>query len=123
MTIVTFLFSFQVIIIDWVYKIFVVDMVRDEACDLIRNFTDTHVKYLIAIGRSDLSWRTLYTYTKMDIPCCEVPGVMPIVDGILGKVKGVIGYVFECPRAASAMIPRSWKEPHLLVYQKIPHLT
>jgi hypothetical protein len=97
-------------------------MVRNEVCDLIRQYTDVHVKYLASIGRTDLSWRTLYTYTKMDIPCCEVPGVTLIVDEILRKVKGVIGYVFGRPRLASAMIPRSWKEPHLLLYQKLPNL-
>jgi hypothetical protein len=116
------LFRKQVTVIDWESKVFVVDMVRKEICDLIIQFTDDHVRRLEAHGRLDLSWRTLYTYTKMDIPCCEVPGLTLIMDGVMSNVKAVIGHVFGRPRAASFLEPRSWKEPHLLKYQKLPNV-
>lgn len=109
----------QVTMVDWESKVFVVDMLRNEVCDLIRHYTDEHVRRLETYGRQDLSWRTLYTYTKMDIPCCEVPGLTPIVEGLMSKVKSVIGHVFGRPSAASFLEPRSWKEPHLLKYQKL----
>ena len=97
-------------------------MVQNEICDMVRYYTDRHVQYLESHGRSDMAWRTLYTYTKMDIPCCEVPGLTPIVQDVIEKVKAVIGFIFGEPRLASLLAPRSWKEPHLLKYQQLPNL-
>lgn len=106
--------------IDRDMRIIVVDMVPSHLCDAIRYYTERHVERLESHGRLDLAWRTLYTYTKMDLPCCEVPGLGPIVWTVIAHVKRLIGYVLDRPRAESFLRPRSWKEPHLLKYQKLP---
>jgi len=105
-------------VVDWANKIFAIDMVPQDVCDLIRSLTDKHVAHSKALGQPS-PWRTLYTYTKMDIPCCEVPGMSSIMNRIFVDVARVVGVVFDQPQAATYLRPRSWKEPHLLKYQKI----
>ena len=83
--------------------------------------TDDYVRETAMTDPTKQTWRTLYTYTKMDLPCGEVPGLMDgIVDGIMSTVVDIVGSVYGNARAASKLRPRSWKEPHLLHYQVLP---
>jgi hypothetical protein len=107
----------QVTFVDDAYKIFAIDLLDAATCDRINRLTDHYVEHVKSIGREELSWRTLYTYTKMDIPCCDVPGMNILMASILSNVNIVIGDVFGCPKAAKNLRPRSWKEPHLLKYE------
>jgi hypothetical protein len=104
--------------IDRETKIFLIDLVSPEACDHIRRCADDHVHR--QSRKNKPSWRTLYTYTKMDIPCQEVAGLGSLMQFLMEDVIQAIGDVFDQPRAASCLRPRSWKEPHLLKYQKVP---
>jgi hypothetical protein len=59
----------------------------------------------------------------MDLPCNEVPNLAnEITDLITEDVKTVIGEILGKKKEASKLQPRSWKEPHLLLYQKVPNL-
>lgn len=109
----------KVTMIDADLMIFVIDMVPPELCDVILGCTSRHVSYMTAIGKTEKCWRSLYTYTKMDIPCAEVPGLADIMQRIMSGVVHIVGRVFEKPKEASRLRPRSWKEPHLLMYQKV----
>jgi len=47
-------------------------------------------------------------------------------DNILYDVKKIVGVIFGMRREAMRLRPRSWKEPHLLLYQALdgmPHHT
>jgi hypothetical protein len=55
----------------------------------------------------------------MDLPCCEVRFLKRITDQVVDNVVKVVGEVFSCPKGAASLKPRTWKEPHLLRYQKI----
>jgi hypothetical protein len=114
-----FFFShgYKVTVLDWGLKIFVIDLVSSATCALIRSLTDDHVQRMETLGQHGRSWRTLYTYTKMDIPTCEVPGLSAIMHTIMYNVVHVIGDVCLNPSLHATLCPRSWKEPHLLLYQ------
>lgn len=103
-------------VIDWDLKVFAIDMVSPRTCDFIRQLTSNHVRNVEAAGQ--LSWRTLYTYTKMDIPCIEVPGVGPIMDRVMYTTVQTLGDIYRT-LDVSNLRRRSWKEPHLLMYQKV----
>jgi hypothetical protein len=109
----------KVTMIDPNLMIFVIDAVSPETCDLILDYTSQHVRNMMATGNADKCWRALYTYTKMDIPCAEVPGLGEIMQCIMTNVVQIIGQMYEKPQEASCLRPRSWKEPHLLMYQKV----
>lgn len=82
--------------------------------------TDNHVREVIESGQRQPTWRTLYTYTKQDLPCNEVKSLNELVTNqIMADIKAIIGEIFENPREAAKLRPRSWKEPHLLLYQKL----
>lgn len=52
--------------------------------------------------------------------------VSKYTDNILYDVKKIVGVVFGMRREAMRLRPRSWKEPHLLLYQALdgkPHHT
>jgi hypothetical protein len=55
----------------------------------------------------------------MDIPCAEVPGQGDIMQNIMRSVVNIIGRMYGKAREAPHLRPRSWKEPHLLMYQKV----
>eukprot|EP00984_Skeletonema_dohrnii_P030453 scaffold21947_cov67-Skeletonema_dohrnii-CCMP3373.AAC.2 len=49
-------------------KVFVIDLLSPETCDEIRMMADNHTRN----AKKDAEvWRTLYTYTKMDLPVVE----------------------------------------------------
>jgi hypothetical protein len=49
-------------------KVFVIDLLSPETCDEIRMMADNHTRN----AKKDTEvWRTLYTYTKMDLPVVE----------------------------------------------------
>ena len=106
----------KVTIVDTVRKIFVVDLVGHSICDLILRLTEDYIK---TIGKHKPSWRKLYSYTTMDLPCCEVPSLPKITEEIMGNVTKIIGAIFRSPEKAALLKPRTWKEPHLLRYQRI----
>ena len=111
----------RVTMIDDDRKVFVIDAVTPEMCDRIRTMTDDYVRETALTNPNKQTWRTLYTYTKMDLPCGEVTGLMKkAVDGIMKNVVSVVGAVYGNKKAAAKLKPRSWKEPHLLHYQVLP---
>ena len=79
-----------------------------ETCDEIRMMADNHTR---TVKEGADTWRTLYTYTKMDLPVVEVDGmVSKYTDKILHDVKKIVGVVFGMRREAMRLRPRSWKE-------------
>jgi hypothetical protein len=81
----------KVTMIDPNLMIFVIDMVSPETCNVILSCTSRHVRYMTATGNADKCWRSLYTYTKMDIPCAEVPGLGDIMQRVMLGVVAIIG--------------------------------
>jgi predicted 2-oxoglutarate/Fe(II)-dependent dioxygenase YbiX len=82
--------------------------------------TDEHVRQVAASGNRQPTWRTLYTYTKQDLPCNEVKDLTErVTNQIMTDIKAIIGEIYENPCEAAKLRPRSWKEPHLLLYQKL----
>jgi hypothetical protein len=109
----------KVTIIDEQLKVFVVDLLTSETCDLIRHMADKHVKDVHESGSNAATWRTLYTYTKRDLPCSEVKGLTSrVTDHIMANIIAVVGEIHNNKKEALKLHPRSWKEPHLLLYQK-----
>ena len=105
-------------LIDEERKVFVIDLVPPETCDEIRRMTDDYVRSCTESDPQKETWRTLYTYTNMDLPVSECPTPMQnIVDDIMRNVIKVVGKVYGKERECSKLHPRSWKEPHLLHYQ------
>mmetsp|Transcript_11689 Transcript_11689/g.21749 ORF Transcript_11689/g.21749 Transcript_11689/m.21749 type:complete len:598 (+) Transcript_11689:103-1896(+) len=125
MTVMTVLGK-RVTIVDAERKIFVIDLLSPETCDEIRQMADDHVAREHKNGGSK-TWRTLYTYTKMDLPVVEVKNMAAnYTDYILHAVKKIIGEVHGVKDEAMKLRQRSWKEPHLLLYQAVdgkPHHT
>eukprot|EP00804_Cyclotella_cryptica_P028514 CCRYP_014794-RB/>CCRYP_014794-RB protein AED:0.00 eAED:0.00 QI:1118/1/1/1/1/1/2/122/560 len=117
----------RVTMIDPVRKVFIIDLLSPEECDDIRMMADNHTIHQSQNGSHTPVWRTLYTYTKMDLPVCEVTDMREkYTDRILLDVKRIVGEVFGKKREAMALRPRSWKEPHMLLYQALegkPHHT
>ena len=112
----------RVTMIDPVRKVFVIDLLSPEVCDQIRMMADNHTREIHKSGSNAEIWRTLYTYTKMDLPVVEVKNmVKKYTENILNDVKKIVGEIFGGPMRKEAMKlrPRSWKEPHLLLYQRL----
>lgn len=110
----------KVTIVDWTLKVLVFDLLSPETCALVRTMADDHVRKIHENGNRVPTWRTLYTYTKQDLPCSEVENLSTLVtDSITASVKSVVGEIFGKPKEASQLRERSWKEPHLLLYQNI----
>jgi predicted 2-oxoglutarate/Fe(II)-dependent dioxygenase YbiX len=93
-------------------------MVPAAVCDILRSTVDHHCRTQTMRGKT--SWRTLYTYTKMDLPCCEVPNVTDIAQTLITNVNGLLSFIFNTPVALN---PRSWKEPHFLRYEHASNTT
>jgi len=62
----------RVTMIDEARKVFVIDLLSPEVCDQIRMMADDHTREIHKSGSNAENWRTLYTYTKMDLPAVEV---------------------------------------------------
>ena len=117
---VRYINGIKMTVVDEDSKIFVLDLVSPKVCDKIRSMTDSYVRSVHESGSRKETWRTLYTYTKMDLPCNEVPGLMEdVIDGVMADLIGIVGKVYAQPKEAAKLKPRSWKEPHLLHYQKV----
>jgi len=108
----------KVTVISEELKIFVVDLLSEEECNWTLRYTEQHVANAIASDRG--SWRKLFTHTKLDLPCCEVLALRCVTNRLLMQIRHIVGKTLNARRAASRLVPRSWKEPHLLRYQKIP---
>ncbi len=116
--------GFKVTMIDEELKVFVVDLLTPETCDLVRCMTNEHVKKVHESGNKVATWRTLYTYTKRDLPCSEVKGLTSrVTDHIMASIIDVVGAIFDKKEEAAKLHPRSWKEPHLLSYVKLENQT
>jgi hypothetical protein len=100
-------------------KIFVIDLVPRSVCELILQMTEDHLRRAEVDKGVAETWRTLYTYTKMDLPCSEIEHLQIVTDEIIKDVVDIIGEIFRDSAAAKSLKPRSWKEPHLLRYQKV----
>lgn len=108
--------------IDEAKKIFVVDLISPTTCDQIRIMADNHTQDLIQSVSNAETWRTLYPYTKMDLPVIEVKDMAKkYTDQIHDEVKNIVGEIFggSMKKEAMKLRPRSWKEPHLLLYQRL----
>mmetsp|Transcript_12422 Transcript_12422/g.26846 ORF Transcript_12422/g.26846 Transcript_12422/m.26846 type:complete len:527 (-) Transcript_12422:114-1694(-) len=113
-----FINGYKVTMIDQERKVFVIDLVSPEQCDEIRRMTDDYVRSSNESNPKKETWRTLYTYTKMDLPCGEVTGLMEdVVNDVMRNVITVVGKVYGKEQECAKLRPRSWKEPHLLLYQ------
>ena len=83
---------------------------------------DNHTQDLIQSVSNAETWRTLYPYTKMDLPVIEVKDMAKkYTDQIHDEVKNIVGEIFggSMKKEAMKLRPRSWKEPHLLLYQRL----
>ena len=98
-------------------KIFVVDLLSEDECNWILHHTEQHVVNSVPTGTE--TWRKLFTHTQFDLPCCEVLPLRPMTNELLIQIRKIIGDLFKARRGASRLAPRSWKEPHLLRYQKV----
>ena len=116
-----FVHGTKVTIVDEQRKVLIVNLVPPETCDLIRRMVEEHTKLMDEKHgkNSEYSWRTLYTYTKMDLPCNEVKGMSSrITDHIMEDVRKIVGEIYGKKKEAQKLRARSWKEPHFLKYQK-----
>lgn len=110
----------RVTIVDEKLKVFVMDLLTPETCELVRKMTDDHVREVHDNGNRTPTWRTLYTYTKQDLPCCEVKNLSELVtNSITESVKDAVGEIYHKKIEAAKLRERSWKEPHLLLYQHV----
>ena len=56
----------------------------------------------------------------MDLPCSEVTDLKErVTNKIMNDVKNIVGEIFKKKKEAQRLHPRSWKEPHLLLYQRV----
>jgi hypothetical protein len=100
----------RVTIIDEELKVFVVDLLTPETCELVRSMTDAHVRQVSENGNQVPTWRTLYTYTKQDLPVCEVKNLNTLVsDEIMINIKAIVGELYQNEKEAQKLRPRSWK--------------
>lgn len=123
---IRFINGLKVTMIDDELKVFVVDLLTAETCNQVRHMTSEHVDKINKSGSNIATWRTLYTYTKRDLPCSEVKGLTSrVTDHIMASIIDIVGVIYQNKDEASKLHPRSWKEPHLLLYQKfenkVPH--
>jgi hypothetical protein len=107
----------RVTMLDDTFKVFVIDLVPPQICDLMLQLTEDHVLNAATLARE--TWRKLYTYTSLDLPCCEVVTLRGFISQILNDICKIIGDVFRAPKSAARLKPRTWKEPHMLRYQKV----
>jgi hypothetical protein len=111
----------KVTVVSEEFKVFVVDLLSEEDCDWVLQCAEQHVADAAIMGQK--TWRKIYTHTRLDLPCSEVPTLRNVTNYLLMQVRQIVGKTCKARRAASSLVPRSWKEPHLLRYQKmIPHL-
>ena len=113
--------GFRVKIIDIVRKVFVVDLLSPETCQYILHATAEHDKMVQLTGDWSRGWRTMFTWTKMDLPCADIPSLKGVVGNILNHIRRIVGEIYQDPEGAAKLRPRGWKEPHLLLYQKKPY--
>ena len=100
----------RVTIIDEELKVFVVDLLTPETCELVRSMTDAHVRQVSENGNQIPTWRTLYTYTKQDLPVCEVKNLNTLVsDEIMINIRAIVGELYQNEKEAQKLRPRSWK--------------
>lgn len=66
----------RVTMIDPARKVFIIDLLSPETCDQIRMMADNHTREIHKSGSNAETWRTLYTYTKMDLPVVEVRNLL-----------------------------------------------
>jgi hypothetical protein len=108
----------KVTVVSEEFKVFVIDLLPEEDCDWVLQSTEQHVADAAIMRRE--TWRKIYTHTCLDLPCCEVLTLRPLTNHVLMQIRQIVGKTWKARRAASCLVPRSWKEPHLLRYQKIP---
>ena len=110
----------KITVINEPLKVFVVDLLTSEnglaICDSIRQLAEDHCHSVEEANMPQLSWRKLYTYTKMDLPCSDVTSLRQPMQEIMRKIKLICGEMFDNIAGCSQLRPRSWKEPHLLKY-------
>jgi hypothetical protein len=94
----------RVTMIDPVRKVFIIDLLSPEVCDEIRMMADDHTREIHKSGLNTETWRTLYTYTKMDLPVAEVKDMTKkYTEQILLDVKKIVGEIFGGSMRKEAM--------------------
>lgn len=96
------------------YKILVVDMLSVETCDWILDQVRQHDTSCVQQSRK--SWRKLYTHSSLDLPCAEILPLRSLTNEIIRCIRDILGRYCENRQGANALVPRTWKEPHLLHY-------
>ena len=111
----------KVTIINDKLKVFVIDNIfSSKGCDEIRQMAEDHVSRIEESGSNMSTWRTLYTYTKRDLPCMEVKDMASrFTNPAMRDAIQIVGELYKKPYEAAKLHPRSWKEPHLLKYKKL----
>eukprot|EP00978_Attheya_sp_CCMP212_P031543 scaffold119690_cov56-Attheya_sp.AAC.3 len=85
---IRFIRGTKVTMLDEEKKIFIIDLLSPGVCNKIRRMAHNYVTQIHSSGSTKPTWRTLYTYTKMDLPCNEVPNLSnEITDLITEDVK------------------------------------
>ena len=94
----------RVTMIDPVRKVFIIDLLSPSVCDEIRMMADNHTREVHKSGLNTETWRTLYTYTKMDLPVAEVKDMTKrYTEQILLDVKKIVGEIFGGSMRKEAM--------------------
>ena len=94
----------RVTMIDPVRKVFIIDLLSPSVCDEIRMMADNHTREVHKSGLKTETWRTLYTYTKMDLPVAEVKDMTKrYTEQILLDVKKIVGEIFGGSMRKEAM--------------------
>ncbi|GKY92820.1 hypothetical protein MPSEU_000251600 [Mayamaea pseudoterrestris] len=107
--------GFKITVVSEQLKIYVVNLLSPRGCECIRRAMQKHVNHLQAMGHSDMGFRAIYTYSKMDIPCCEITEIVPFMSLVGTTINQILAHVLDDPKAIT-LAPRDWKEPHMLLY-------
>lgn len=94
----------RVVMIDPARKVFIIDLLSPAVCDQIRMMADDHTREIHKSGSDAETWRTLYTYTKMDLPVAEVNEMTKkYTEQILLDIKKIVGEIFGGDMRKEAM--------------------
>ncbi len=110
----------KVTMVDEPNKVFVIDLLSSKTCNEIRRSASEHLQRVKdshgVVGANGKSWRKLYTYTKMDLPCADVDDLPLMTNQILADIVSITRDVYGVSEEQAPLRPRSGKEPHLLLY-------
>jgi hypothetical protein len=106
--------EYPIAIIDEAHKTFIATVLTPGECRELIALSEKHGREYADSNGTKCPWRKLYTYTKADLPCSEVPEIRRITQKLTQRVFAIISEYYGCK--AKDLRPRSWKEPHILRY-------